>query len=103
MDMRKIITAVSVKIRGNELPITSFIEDIDNTTKSVNFEVSKSLYKKFEYVVGKGNVSETIRRFMKAVVRKYEKLSDPSPSNFLKEVERAGKRQKERKEQRDRE
>jgi hypothetical protein len=79
MGMKVIKTTVGVKIKGRELPIifVEHIEDMDDT-KSVNFEVSKSLYKKFEYVVGKGNVSETIRRFMKAVVKKYERLGNHS-------------------------
>jgi hypothetical protein len=103
MGMKKIVSTVGVRIRGNELPFALLVEDIDNTSKSINFKIDRNLYRKFEHIVGRGNVSKVIRKFILATVKKYEKLSDPSPSNFLKEVERAGKRQKERREQRDRE
>ena len=79
MDMKGfIISTVGVRIIGKALPIT--IEDIDNTSKSVNFQIDRGLYRKFEYVVGRGNVSKTIRKFMTAVVRKYERVSN---FNFL--------------------
>lgn len=73
--MKKIQTVVAMKIKGRLLELTTFIDDIEDT-KRINFEVDRNLYRKFEFIVGKGNVSETIRRFMKTVVRKYERLSD---------------------------
>jgi hypothetical protein len=81
MDMKRfVVTTVGIKIKGR--PIEIFIDGIENT-KSVNFKVDGELYRKFEYVVEKGNVSETIRKFMMAVVRKYERLGDLSNFNFL--------------------
>jgi hypothetical protein len=75
--MKKIqTTMVGIKIKGRLLELTTFIDDIEDTNKRINFEVDRNLYRKFEFIVGKGNVSETIRRFMKAVVRKYERLSN---------------------------
>jgi hypothetical protein len=74
--MKKIQTVIAMKIKGRLLELTAFIDDIEDTNKRINFEVDRNLYRKFEFIVGKGNVSETIRRFMKTVVRKYEKLSD---------------------------
>jgi hypothetical protein len=95
MDMRKITTAVSVKIRGNELPFALLVEDIDNTSKGINFKVDRNLYKKFEHIVGRGNVSEVLRKFMLATVRKYERLSDLS-NYFLRGVKDGKQKQKEK-------
>jgi phage gpG-like protein len=73
--MRLIFSVVKVAIIGRPLPVT-LSEDTDNTSKSVNFkvsfEVSESLYRKFEYVVGRGNVSRRIEKFMMTVVEEYE-------------------------------
>ena len=71
--MKKIQTTVGVKIKGR--PIEIFIDGIEKT-KSVNFKIDENLYRKFEYVVGRGNVSEVIRKFIKAVVKKYEKMGN---------------------------
>jgi hypothetical protein len=76
--MKVVKTTVGIKIKGRELPITSFIDDMEDANKSVNFKINKSLYRKFEHIVGRGNVSEVIRKFMLATVRKYERLSDLS-------------------------
>ena len=69
--MKEIQAVVSVKMKGKVLGF--FIEDIDSTSKKINFEVDRNLYRKFQAVVGKGNVSEILRKFMKAVVRKFER------------------------------
>jgi hypothetical protein len=78
--MKKIQTVVAMKIKGRLLEFTAFIDDIDDTTKSVNFKIDRGLYKKFEHIVGRGNVSGVIKKFISTVVRKYERLSD---FNFL--------------------
>jgi hypothetical protein len=80
MNMKKIQTVVAMKIKGRLLEFTAFIDDIEDTTKSVNFKIDRGLYKKFEHIVGRGNVSGVIKKFISTVVRKYEKLSD---FNFL--------------------
>jgi hypothetical protein len=77
-DMKRIQTVVAMKIKGRLLELTAFIDDIEDTNKKINFEVDRNLYRKFQAIVGKGNVSEVIRKFMLAVVRKYERLSEPS-------------------------
>jgi hypothetical protein len=80
--MKKFVkTTVGVKIKGRLIELTTFIDDMEDTTKSVNFKINKGVYKKFEHIVGKGNVSNVIRKFMLAVVKKYERLSDLS--NFV--------------------
>jgi hypothetical protein len=77
MGMKKfVVTTVGIRVRGKALPITSLIEDIDSTSKSVNFKVDSGLYRRFEYVVGRGNVSGVLRKFMSAVVKKYERLGN---------------------------
>jgi uncharacterized protein (UPF0335 family) len=85
--MKKIQTVVAMKIKGR--PIEIFIDGIERL-KSVNFKIDENLYRKFEHVVGRGNVSEVIRKFMKAVVRKYEKMGN---FDFLRGYEH-GKKQK---------
>jgi hypothetical protein len=93
--MKKFVkTTVGIKIRGRLLELTAFIDDIEDTNKRINFEVDRNLYRKFECVVGRGNVSETIRKFMKAVVRKYERLSDLSNFNFLRGGKHGKKQEK---------
>lgn len=73
MGMKKITSTVGIRIKGN------LVEDIgiktnETKNKSLNFKVDENLYRKFEFIVGRGNVSEVIRKFMLAVVRKYERI-----------------------------
>jgi len=41
--------------------------------KFIGLRISEELYRKFEKAVGKGNVSMTLRKFIKTKVKEYEK------------------------------
>lgn len=45
---------------------------IHGPTKQVQFYLDNNLYQKFEEIVGKGRVSDNIRRYMKTVVEEIE-------------------------------
>ena len=73
MYMKEMPAVVSVRIKGK------ILDEVMNTEvdkpKEIIFRIDRDLYNKFEYIVGKGNITKTFKKFVLAVVNRYEKLS----------------------------